>query len=241
MLEHQQAIGHPDAQGTAGSTFTDHGGDHRNTQAEHLPQVDGDRFTLALLFGLKAGIGPGGIDERENRQAEAIGMIHQPHRFAVSTRSRHPEIAGDVLFGVAAFLMADQHHGSIAHPADTADQGLIVVTATIAVQFNPVVAEHLDEIQRARTLRMTGDLNFLSGSQPLKDLLTPTGREAFQLLKLLRDVDFRISGQLTDLLNLLLQLDERFFELKQGATGHGSGSSKVRQQWPAGWVEGSRC
>ena len=40
---------------------------------------------------------------------------------------------------------------------------------------------------------------------------------------------------------MLLQLDERFFELKQGATGHGSGSSKVRQQWPAGWDGGSGC
>ena len=109
------------------------------------------------------------------------------------------------------------------------------------MQFDPVIAEHLDEIQRARTLRVTSNLNFLSWSQALKDLLTTTGRETLQLLKLLRNVDFRISGQLTDLLNLLLKLDERFFELKQGATGHGSGSPRVRRRWPAGWDGGSRC
>ena len=111
-------------------------------------------------------------------------MVHQPHRFAVSTRGSHSEIAGDVFLGVATFLMADQHHRAIAHPSNASDQRLIVVAATIAMQFDPVVAEHLDEIQRARTLRVTGDLNFLSGSQPLKDLLTPTGCEGLQLLQL---------------------------------------------------------
>ena len=66
---------------------------------------------------------------------------------------------------------------------------------------------------------MAGDLNLLSGRQPLKNLLTPTGGEGLQLLQLLRDINFRIPGQLADLLNLLLQLDERFFELKQGGDG----------------------
>ena len=81
--------------------------------------------------------------------------------------------------------MADQHHRAIAHPPNASDQRLIVIATTVAMQFDPVVAEHLDEIQRARTLRVTGDLNFLSGSQPLEDLLTPTGSEAFKLLQLL--------------------------------------------------------
>ena len=76
---------------------------------------------LTLLFSFKAGVGPRCIDKRENRQAETIGMVHQPHGFAVATRSSHPEITGDIFLGIASFLMANQHHRAIAHPADTAN------------------------------------------------------------------------------------------------------------------------
>ena len=38
-----------------------------------------DRFRLAALLGVDAGIGAGGVDEREHRNAEAVGHFHQPH------------------------------------------------------------------------------------------------------------------------------------------------------------------
>ena len=77
----------------------------------------------------------------------------------------------------------------MSHPTDSADQGLIVIAATVSMQFNPVVTEHLDEIQRAGTLRVTGNLNLLSRRQPLKNLLAPAGGKGLQLLQLLRDID----------------------------------------------------
>jgi len=60
VLEHQQAIGDPDPEGAPGATFSDHGGQDRDPQSEHLPQVDGDGFPLPLLFGQQSGVGPPG-------------------------------------------------------------------------------------------------------------------------------------------------------------------------------------
>ena len=108
------------------------------------------------------------------------------------------------------------------------------------MQLNPVVTEHLDKIQRAGALRVAGNLNLLSGRQPLKNLLTPAGGEGLKLLQLLRDIDLGITSQLADLLNLLLQLNQRFSELKQG-DGAWLWLSGVERQWPAGWGGGSRC
>ena len=86
MLKHEQAIGDTDAQRPAGATLTDHGGQDRHPQAEHLAQIDRDRLTLALLFGQHARIGTRGVDEADDRQIEAVGMVHQAHRLAIAPR-----------------------------------------------------------------------------------------------------------------------------------------------------------
>ena len=70
MLKHHQAIGHTNAQGAARSTFTNHGGNHRHLKGKHLAQVHGNGFALAQLFGLQAGVGTGGVDETDHRQAK---------------------------------------------------------------------------------------------------------------------------------------------------------------------------
>jgi hypothetical protein len=88
-------------------------------------------------------------------------MLHQAHGLAISTGCGHPKIAGHIFFGVAPFLMAKQQHRSIAQSAYATDQSLVVITAPVAMQFNPVVAEHLDKVQRARSVGMTSNLDFL--------------------------------------------------------------------------------
>ena len=71
---------------------------------------------------------------------------------------------------------------------------------------------------------MPRHLNLLSGRQVLEDLLTASGRQRLQLMQLLADINFRIPGELADLLDLLLQLHQGLLEFEQGATGHGGGS-----------------
>ena len=52
----------------------------------------GDRLGLAALLGVDAGKGAGGVDQRNDRQAEAVGEFHQPRRLAIAFGARHAEI-----------------------------------------------------------------------------------------------------------------------------------------------------
>ena len=88
-------------------------------------------------------------------------MLHQTHGLAIPPWGGHAEVAGNVLLGVASLLMADQQHRLITQTPNTAHQGLIIVAASITMQFNPVVTEHLDEIQGAGAMRVTGHLDLL--------------------------------------------------------------------------------
>ncbi len=64
-------------------------------------------FGLAALFGADAGIGAGGVDQREHRDAEAVGHLHQAHRLAIAFRARHAEIVLDPALGAGALFLAD--------------------------------------------------------------------------------------------------------------------------------------
>jgi hypothetical protein len=83
VLEHQEAVGDTDAEGPSRAPFTDHRGDDRHPQPEHLPQVHRDRLALALLLGQQPRVGTGGVDEADDRQPETIGVLHQAQRLAI--------------------------------------------------------------------------------------------------------------------------------------------------------------
>ena len=157
-------------------------------------------------------------------------MVHQTHGLAVSTRRGHTEVTGHVLLRIASLLVADEQHRALAKTADTAHQGLVVIATAVAMELDPVVAEHLDEIQRAGAMGMARNLDLLGRREALKDLLTATGCQGLQLVELLTDIHFGISGQLTDLLNLLLQLHQGLLELEQGTTGHGDDLRRRRPE-----------
>ena len=69
---------------------------------------------------------------------------------------------------------------------------------------------------------MSGHLDLLGRGQPLEDLLTTARSKGLELMQLLGDINLRIPGQLTDLLNLFFQLHQGFFKFQQGATCHES-------------------
>ena len=117
--------------------------------------------------------------------------------------------------------MADEQHRALTETADTADQGLIIISSAVAMELDPVVAEHLNEVQGAGAMGMARNLDLLGRREALKDFLTATSSKGLQLMELLTHIHFGISGQLTDLLDLLLQLHQGLLELEQGTTGHG--------------------
>ena len=147
-------------------------------------------------------------------------MVHQPHRLAVAPGRGHAEVAGHVLLGVAALLLAEHHHRLVADAADAADEGLVIGTAAIAVELVPLIGEHLDVIEGAGALGVAGYLDFLGRAEVAEDFDPPAGRQGFQLVQLLADVHLGVLGQLADLLDLLLQFHQGFFELQQWAAGH---------------------
>ena len=147
-------------------------------------------------------------------------MVHQPHRLSVATGRSHSEISGHVLLGVTPLLMANQHHRPFTKTSHASDQGLVIVAAAISMELNPVLTEHLNEIQRAGAMGVPSNLDLLCRRQILKNLMTASGRQGLQLVKLLCDIDLGISGELADLLDLLLQLHQWLLEFEQRATGH---------------------
>ena len=74
----------------------------------HLPQVEGDRLGHAALLGLDAGVGGRRVDEDEDRPAELLRQPHRAERLPVALGPGIAEVAADLLFGVAALLVADE-------------------------------------------------------------------------------------------------------------------------------------
>ena len=150
-------------------------------------------------------------------------MLHQSHRLAIAPRGGHPEIAGDVFLGVPTFLVAEQDDTLVSDAAYAANEGLVVAATAVAMQFDELIGQHLDVIKGARPLGVAGDLNLLRGAQVAEDFLATACRQGLELKQLLADIDFRVFGQLPDLVDLLLQLHQGLLEVEQGTTGHGSG------------------
>src|SRR6185369_6175210 len=96
-----------------------------------------------------------------DRHAKSLRELHQPERLAVALRVRHAEAAEQILFRVAALLLADHHHRLAVEERGTADERGIVGEMTVAVQLGPVAERALDVVERKRPLRMTRELHAL--------------------------------------------------------------------------------
>ena len=109
VLQHQHLVADADRQRAARAALADDGDDDRHLELRHLEDVAADRLGLAALLGADAGIGARRVDEREHRQAELLGQLHQAQRLAVALGPRHAEVARRALLGVAALLVAEHH------------------------------------------------------------------------------------------------------------------------------------
>src|SRR4029077_14301949 len=122
-----------DCQRPARAPFTRDRNDDRNWQPGHLPQIACDRFALAALFRVNAGIRALRIDKREDGAAELRRELHHPQRLAIAFRLRLPEIPNKPLLGIAALLVANDGHWSSAILRQARNDGLVVRVPTVAV------------------------------------------------------------------------------------------------------------
>src|SRR5205814_6004576 len=93
------------------------------------------------------------------REAVPVGQLHRAHCLAVALGIGHAEIALRALLDVAALLVADENDRSPPEAPEAGhDRGVVAVLA-IAVQFEPVLEETLDIVQRVRPVRVAGQLD----------------------------------------------------------------------------------
>ena len=105
------------------------------------------------------GWAPGHVDEGDDRQAEPLGELHDPHRLAVALGVRHPEVAPDVLLGVGALLLADDDDPPAVEPGEPGDDRRVVAEQPVAVELDEVVGHRRDELERPRPVQVAGELD----------------------------------------------------------------------------------
>ena len=155
---------------------------------------------------------------RDDRQAEAVGELHQPDRLAIAFGPGHSEIVLEAAGGVVAFLVADQHDPSPAEAAEPADDRLVLAEIAVAGERHEILDQAGDIILEMRPLGMAGDLGLLPrrqlgigvAQQPVRALLEPAD--------LGLDIGFARRGGLAQLGDSRLQLRDRLFEVEKG--GH---------------------
>ena len=132
MLQHQHGVAGGERHRPARAAFADHRGDQRHLDVEAGLDRAGDRLGLAALLGIDPGIGAGGVDKGQHRQAEMLGQPHQPARLAVALGPRHAEIVLEPGVGVGALFGAEHDDAAPAKPADAADDRLVLGKGAVA-------------------------------------------------------------------------------------------------------------
>jgi hypothetical protein len=129
---------------------------------------------------------------------------------------RGAEVAQNVFLGVAALLRADDDYAVFAQFRETADHRAILGEQAVAVQFVKIRECVLDVIQRVRALGMPRKLDALPGREVQENLPPGFFQFFFDELDFLFKTDaqgmfFRMQ---TELVQLVLQLRDRLFEIK---------------------------
>ncbi|GJE72516.1 hypothetical protein CHKEEEPN_4073 [Methylorubrum podarium] len=218
VFQHQHRVGGGDRDGAARAALADDDGDVRHAEREAGFRGAGDGFGLAALLGLDAGEGAGGVDEGEDRQAEAVGGLHQPHRLAVALGPGHAEIVPQPRLGGRALLLADHADRAAAEAPEAAEDRLVLAEAAIAGQRREFLDEAGTVIDEMWSLRVTGDLRLLPGGEGGVDLGERLRGLRLQAPDLLADRDGAVAlAQRLEFLELRLEFRDGLLEVEIGA------------------------
>ena len=83
--------------------------------------------------------------------------FHFREGFPVSLRVCAPEVAGELLLGVASFVVPDEQAFGRADTPEAGDDGRVVSVAAVAVQFYEVFADEFYVVPEHRALGMARD------------------------------------------------------------------------------------
>ena len=221
VLEHQHAVGGGDGDGAAGAALADDHGDQRHAERQAAVGRAGDGLGLAALLRADAGVGAGGVDQREHRQAESVGEVHQPHGLAIALRLRHAEVVLDAALGVGALLVADHHHRAAAEAAEPAHDGRVLGEVAVAGQRREILDQRIDVVEAMRPVGMARDLRLLPGRELGIGVDERLMRLLLQLRRPLRRWrrNRRPPLERPELGDLALELGDRLLEIEIGANG----------------------
>ena len=194
VLKHQQAVAHADRERAARAALADDDRNDRNAQHRHLKEIARDRLALAALLGADARVRARGIDEGDERQAEALRETHQTQRLAIALGLGHAVVAAHALLGIAALLMAEHHDRAVAQARKPADDRKIIAKHAIAVQLLELAAHDVHVIERVGAVRVTRELRDLPGREIGEDVRRQLPALRLQSRDLLADIDFRVIG-----------------------------------------------
>jgi hypothetical protein len=207
-------VGYADAQCATGAALAGDDADDGGAKPGHFQKVAGNRLGLAAFLGTDAGIGAGGVDERDDRKPEFLGQLHAAEGFAVSLGVGEAEVTADLFLGITPLVMANEHDLVAAHAGQAAADGGVVAEGAIAMKFTEIAAGQLDVIVEQRPLRMPGDLDGFPGGEVLVGLSEQGGVVGAKLAKLFRIIDSLLRLESFQFLYLRLQSAQRLFEVE---------------------------
>ena len=118
VLEGHDHVADGDRERAARAALAGDDGDDRRPQAGHQRRSSGRSPRPCRAPRTPApGWAPGHVDEGHDRQAEPLGQLHHPHRLAIALGVGHAEVAPDVLVGLGALLLADDHDRPTVDPS----------------------------------------------------------------------------------------------------------------------------
>ena len=210
VLQHVDPVPHRHGQRAAAAPFAgdvDHDG---HAQRGHAPKVEGDGLGLAPLLGVEPGISAGSVHEGHDGPRELGRQLHHAQGLAVPLRLGHPEVAVDLLLGVAALLVAQDCDRPVLVEGEPTDERGVVAVAAVAVDLGELGEEGLDEVQGIGPIGVAGHQRLLPGGEPRVDA-APLAVQLQAELGGLRGAGG--VGLVHELVDTLLQVDERGLEV----------------------------
>ncbi len=161
------------------------------------------------------GIGAGGVDQGQDRQAEALGQPHQPPRLAIPFRPPHAEIVLEPSLGIGALFGAEHENAAPAKAADAADDRRILGECAVAGERHEIGDQSADVVEAMRPFGMPGHLNLLPRRQARIGLAQQPVGAALQPADLVGDVEFAGRRKPAQLLDLAFELGDRPLEIEK--------------------------
>ena len=129
-----------------------------------------DRLGLSALLRRDARIGARGIDQRDHRNAEVVGHLHQPHRLAVAFGLGHAEIVLQPALGGRALLLSDDADALALEAAEAADDRVVVAELAVAGKRRELGDQLRHIVEAMRPRRPARDLRLLPGREVVVEL-----------------------------------------------------------------------